>query len=100
MRRGAPGPTVAPAWQALLEEPQQPRHHGPLTPYPPQLESAATVGVGLVLGLIALLAVRASAAGFPGIADGEVPLWSVTPDQHLPEAFSVLGAPRWGGGCV
>ena len=56
-----------------------------------QLESAATVGVGLVVGLILLLAVRASLAGFPGIEDGEVPLWSVTLDKHLPEAFSVLG---------
>lgn len=56
-----------------------------------QLETAATAGVALVLGLIVLLGVRAFLAGFPGIVDGDVPLWSMRPDQHLPEAFSVLG---------
>ncbi|GBF99780.1 amino acid transporter [Raphidocelis subcapitata] len=55
-----------------------------------QLETAATAGVGLVLGLIALLAVRAAAAGFPGIRDGEVPLWRMRLDGRLPEAFSIL----------
>lgn len=58
------------------------------------------MGVGLVLGLIMLLAVRAVAGGFPGIADGEVPLWSVIPDRHLPEAFSVLGGLRERAGRV
>ena len=55
-----------------------------------QLEAAATAGVGLILGLVALLAAKAALAGFPGIADGEVPLWGLRPDGHLPEAFSVL----------
>ena len=45
-----------------------------------------------MLGLVVLLVVRATADGFPGIADGDVPLWSVRLDGHLPEAFSVLGA--------
>lgn len=55
-----------------------------------QLEAAATAGVALVLCLVGLLGARAVVAGFPAIADGEVPLWSMTPDKHLPEAFSVL----------
>lgn len=45
-----------------------------------------------MLGLIALLGVKAALAGFPGLVDGEVPLWTLRPDRHLPEAFSVLGA--------
>ncbi|KAI8464659.1 MAG: transmembrane amino acid transporter protein-domain-containing protein [Monoraphidium minutum] len=55
-----------------------------------QLETAASAGVALVLGLVVLLGVRAVAAGFPGVADGEVPVWRVHVDGHLPEAFSVL----------
>jgi hypothetical protein len=47
--------------------------------------------VVLVLGLIALLAVQASDTGFPALRDGELPLWSLTVDGHLPEAFSVVG---------
>jgi amino acid permease len=57
-----------------------------------QLETAATAGVGLVLGLVALLAVRAAWAGLPGITSGDVPLWySARADRHLPEAAAVIG---------
>lgn len=63
-----------------------------------QLEAAATAGIALVLGLTALLAARAALAGFPGIASGDVPLWRLRVDGHLPEAFSVLGARRRAAG--
>jgi hypothetical protein len=56
-----------------------------------QLETAATAGVVLVLGLISLLAVDACRNGFPAIRDKSLPLWSLKVDGHLPEAFSVVG---------
>jgi hypothetical protein len=56
-----------------------------------QLETAATAGVVLVLGLIVLLAVDAINSRFPAIQDGSLPLWSLKVDGHLPEAFSVVG---------
>lgn len=56
-----------------------------------QLETAATAGVVLVLGLIGLLAVNVFSSGFPAIQDGSLPLWSLKVDGHLPEAFAVVG---------
>jgi hypothetical protein len=56
-----------------------------------QLETAATAGVVLVIGLIVLLAVDAIDSRFPAIQDGSLPLWSLKVDGHLPEAFSVVG---------
>lgn len=56
-----------------------------------QLEKAATAGVVVVVGLIALLAAEAFQQGFPAIVDGQLPLWSWTVDSHLPEAFAVMG---------
>lgn len=56
-----------------------------------QLETAATAGVVLVLLLIGLLGVKAVEEGFPAIQNGELPLWSLKVDGHLPEAFSVVG---------
>jgi len=56
-----------------------------------QLETAATAGVVLVLGLIALLAAEAFNSRFPAIQDGSLPLWSLKVDGHLPEAFAVVG---------
>lgn len=56
-----------------------------------ELETAATAGVVLVLGLIVLLAVDAINSRFPAIQDGSLPLWSLKVDGHLPEAFSVVG---------
>lgn len=56
-----------------------------------QLETAATAGVVLVLGLIGLLALDACRNGFPAIRDKSLPLWSLKVDGHLPEAFSVVG---------
>jgi hypothetical protein len=65
-------------------------HRPPAAARKPHRQAAASAGVALILGLIAMLGARAAAAGFPGIADGEVPLWGLRPDGHLPEAFSVL----------
>ena len=56
-----------------------------------QLETAATCGVAMVVLMIALLAFKAWQAGFPAIASGEFPLWSLKIDEHLPEAFAVVG---------
>jgi hypothetical protein len=56
-----------------------------------QLEKAATAGVVVVAGLIALLAADAFEEGFPAIQDGQLPLWSLKVDSHLPEAFAVVG---------
>lgn len=56
-----------------------------------QLETAATAGVVLVLALIALLGKKAWDAGFPAIQTGDLPLWSLKVDGHLPEAFAVVG---------
>eukprot|EP00877_Chromochloris_zofingiensis_P007157 jgi/Chrzof1/2695/Cz11g25150.t1 len=56
-----------------------------------ELETAATAGVVLVLLLIGLLGVKAVEEGFPAIQNGELPLWSLKVDGHLPEAFSVVG---------
>lgn len=56
-----------------------------------QLESAATAGVVLVAALIALLAAEAFKAGFPAIRNGDLQLWSLKVDSHLPEAFAVVG---------
>lgn len=56
-----------------------------------QLETAATAGVVLVIGLIALLAAEAINSRFPAIQDGSLPLWSLKVDGHLPEAFAVVG---------
>jgi hypothetical protein len=57
----------------------------------PQLEKAATAGVVVVVGLIALLAADAFQQGFPAVQDGQLPLWSLQVDSHLPEAFAVVG---------
>jgi hypothetical protein len=56
-----------------------------------QLETAATAGVVLVLALIVLLGKKAWDAGFPAIRTGDLPLWSLKVDGHLPEAFAVVG---------
>jgi hypothetical protein len=56
-----------------------------------QLEKAATAGVVVVVGLIALLAADALREGFPAVQDGQLPLWSLRVDSHLPEAFAVVG---------
>ncbi|WIA15022.1 hypothetical protein OEZ85_001723 [Tetradesmus obliquus] len=56
-----------------------------------ELEKAATAGVVVVAGLIALLATDAFQEGFPAIQDGQLPLWSLKVDSHLPEAFAVVG---------
>eukprot|EP00878_Enallax_costatus_P037849 GHUV01042903.1.p1 GENE.GHUV01042903.1~~GHUV01042903.1.p1 ORF type:complete len:136 (-),score=23.39 GHUV01042903.1:41-448(-) len=57
----------------------------------PQLEKAATAGVVLVLCLIVLLATEAVGRHFPAVQTGELPLWSLKVDGHLPEAFAVVG---------
>jgi hypothetical protein len=57
----------------------------------PQLEKAAAAGVVVVVGLIALLAADAFQEGFPAVQDGQLPLWSLQVDSHLPEAFAVVG---------
>lgn len=56
-----------------------------------QLEKAATAGVVLVVGLIGLLAFEAVGEHFPAVQAGELPLWSLKVDEHLPEAFAVVG---------
>eukprot|EP00879_Flechtneria_rotunda_P030662 GHRR01033328.1.p1 GENE.GHRR01033328.1~~GHRR01033328.1.p1 ORF type:complete len:419 (+),score=127.36 GHRR01033328.1:532-1788(+) len=56
-----------------------------------ELETAATAGVVLVVALIALLAAQAIKQDFPAIQDGQLPLWSLEVDGHLPEAFAVVG---------
>ncbi|KAF6264352.1 hypothetical protein COO60DRAFT_177404 [Scenedesmus sp. NREL 46B-D3] len=56
-----------------------------------ELEKAATAGVVVVVGLIALLATSAVREGFPAVQDGQLPLWSLQVDSHLPEAFAVVG---------
>eukprot|EP00882_Tetradesmus_deserticola_P021587 GHRQ01023369.1.p1 GENE.GHRQ01023369.1~~GHRQ01023369.1.p1 ORF type:complete len:212 (+),score=81.99 GHRQ01023369.1:248-883(+) len=56
-----------------------------------ELEKAATAGVVVVVGLIALLATKAVQEGFPAVQDGQLPLWSLQVDSHLPEAFAVVG---------
>lgn len=55
------------------------------------LERAATAGLVIVVGLIALLGWRAGSEGFPALRSGELPLWAIKVDSHLPEAFSVIG---------
>ena len=44
----------------------------------------------MVVVLIVLLGAKAVAAGFPAIADGDLPLSSLHVDEHLPEAFAVM----------
>eukprot|EP00878_Enallax_costatus_P003116 GHUV01003315.1.p1 GENE.GHUV01003315.1~~GHUV01003315.1.p1 ORF type:complete len:487 (+),score=112.67 GHUV01003315.1:283-1743(+) len=56
-----------------------------------ELEKAATAGVVLVLCLIVLLATEAVGRHFPAVQTGELPLWSLKVDGHLPEAFAVVG---------
>jgi hypothetical protein len=45
----------------------------------------------MVVLMIALLAFKAWQAGFPAIASGDFPIWSLQIDEHLPEAFAVVG---------
>lgn len=56
-----------------------------------QLEGAAAAGVVLVVGLIGLLGYEAFSQSFPAVHTGELPLWSLKVDKHLPEAFAVVG---------
>lgn len=56
-----------------------------------QLEKAAAAGVVLVVCLVGLLATEAVNQRFPAIQAGELPLWSLKVDGHLPEAFAVVG---------
>jgi hypothetical protein len=75
------------------------------TPIPPvlQFERAATVGVGVVVVLMALVVGRALALGLPAISDGELPLWwgGTSSLSSLPEGFAG-GLPlalAWQVGC-
>jgi len=52
------------------------------------LETAAAVGMLVILALLAVLMVGALQAGLPALADGELPLWSLK-----------VGTGRQGGGC-
>ncbi|KAG1668620.1 hypothetical protein FOA52_001489 [Chlamydomonas sp. UWO 241] len=56
-----------------------------------QFEKAATVGVVVVVALCAIIITKAVSLGFPGVRSGELPIFSLKIDEHLPEAFSVLG---------
>lgn len=38
-----------------------------------------------------ILAYQAVARGFPAVASGDLPVWSLKVDRHLPEAFAVIG---------
>ena len=56
-----------------------------------QFEKAATVGVVVVVALMAVIIYKAVALGFPAVKRGELPVFSLKVDEHLPEAFAVLG---------
>ncbi|KAG2499638.1 hypothetical protein HYH03_002577 [Edaphochlamys debaryana] len=56
-----------------------------------EFEKAATVGVVVVVALCVIIVSRAVALGFPAIARGELDVFGVKVDEHLPEAFAVLG---------
>ena len=42
-----------------------------------QLETAATAGVVVVLAVIGIVMYEAISAGLPGLASGDVPIWSL-----------------------
>lgn len=44
---------------------------------PVQLETAATAGVVVVLAVIGIVMYEAISAGLPGLASGDVPIWSL-----------------------
>lgn len=46
------------------------------------LESAAAAGMAVVVALLAWLAYKASAEGFPAVADGQFSLWSLQVRLH------------------
>ncbi|GLC55693.1 hypothetical protein PLESTB_001015400 [Pleodorina starrii] len=56
-----------------------------------QFEKAATVGVAVVVVLCAIIVGRAVAEDFPAVRAGELEVLHVKVDEHLPEAFAVLG---------
>ncbi|KAG2436229.1 hypothetical protein HXX76_006540 [Chlamydomonas incerta] len=56
-----------------------------------QFEKAATGGVAVVVILCIIIVTRAVQLGFPAVASGELDVLAVKVDEHLPEAFAVLG---------
>ncbi|KAL3136879.1 hypothetical protein ABBQ32_006491 [Trebouxia sp. C0010 RCD-2024] len=56
-----------------------------------QLEAVATVGVVVILGVLAVIVQSSIHAGLPAIKSGELPLWKFQSTGQLPEAFVVLG---------
>ncbi|DBB04668.1 TPA: hypothetical protein ACH3X1_012728 [Trebouxia sp. C0004] len=56
-----------------------------------QLESAATVGVVVILAMVGIIVRTSIHAGLPAIKSGELPLWTFESAAQLPEAFVVLG---------
>ncbi|KAG2449180.1 hypothetical protein HYH02_005927 [Chlamydomonas schloesseri] len=56
-----------------------------------QFEKAATGGVVVVVALCIIIVTRAVQLGFPAVASGELDVLAVKVDEHLPEAFAVLG---------
>eukprot|EP00882_Tetradesmus_deserticola_P007880 GHRQ01008295.1.p1 GENE.GHRQ01008295.1~~GHRQ01008295.1.p1 ORF type:complete len:441 (+),score=174.27 GHRQ01008295.1:41-1324(+) len=55
------------------------------------LEGAAGAGLLIVAALCGLLGFKAWSQGWPAIANGQFPLWSLRVTADLPEAFSLLG---------
>lgn len=56
-----------------------------------QLESAATLGVIVILTVLGIIVQTSVHASLPAIRSGELPLWKFESAGHLPEAFVVLG---------
>ncbi|KAF5827638.1 transmembrane amino acid transporter protein-domain-containing protein [Dunaliella salina] len=56
------------------------------------LEKAGTLGVGVVLVLVALIVTKAIASGMPAVRNGELPLgWGPGGLESMPEGFAILG---------
>eukprot|EP00201_Polytomella_parva_P012349 CAMPEP_0175072368 /NCGR_PEP_ID=MMETSP0052_2-20121109/19864_1 /TAXON_ID=51329 ORGANISM="Polytomella parva, Strain SAG 63-3" /NCGR_SAMPLE_ID=MMETSP0052_2 /ASSEMBLY_ACC=CAM_ASM_000194 /LENGTH=605 /DNA_ID=CAMNT_0016339851 /DNA_START=124 /DNA_END=1943 /DNA_ORIENTATION=- len=56
-----------------------------------EFERAATFGVVVVIALCSVIIHKAVSTGFPAVRDGELPVFKVKWNSHLPEAFAVLG---------
>ncbi|KAK9843248.1 hypothetical protein WJX74_009204 [Apatococcus lobatus] len=55
------------------------------------LELAASAGATVIIAIIAIVVHAAISTGFPAIATGELPLYTLQISKDLPEAFSILG---------
>ena len=67
-----------------------------LSRVPDQLEAAATAGVVVVLAVIGIVMYEAISTGLPGLASGDVPIWSLKVRRGAEFAADVVVSRRLG----